>query len=52
MRPGNPACYECPKAASTLHRWRVREGVAVCDNCGLKLSKEDSADLYWTNNKD
>lgn len=49
MKASNLACYECPKGGKQkLHRWKCENNLAVCVNCGLCLSKEDTADLYWT----
>ena len=43
MRPGNPACFECPK--SEIHAWkRNADGTATCCNCDLVLNKSDADD--------
>jgi hypothetical protein len=49
VRPGSPACYECPGGSGGLHSWRRRDpsGPARCENCGLELSPEDTLDLYY-----
>jgi hypothetical protein len=49
MHKDNPACYECPKQSGRqdqgVHHWFVRDGVAECQKCKLRLSKADTADL-------
>lgn len=48
MRKDNPACYECPQGRNGIHTWRRNPQTrrATCDDCGLELNNEDSADCF------
>lgn len=53
MQKSNPACYECPKGKNKLHMWskildhkKVEMIGALCQKCGLKLTKEQAEDVW------
>lgn len=47
MRPGNPACYECPKGEKKLHTWkRLTNREAVCIKCGTVICERDADEVF------
>lgn len=48
MRKDNPAVYECPKTASGIHTWIIRDdGTSYCLKCDKELSKADTDDMRY-----
>lgn len=47
MQKDNPACFTCPKGKQSLHTWKRRpNGRAFCTQCGLTLTKAQTADCF------
>lgn len=48
MDKSNPAVYECPKGAHSLHLWvRLPDGSAACKYCKAALTKVQTDDCFY-----